>query len=64
MASRSEDRMVKKSNKFDDHIMKISFAKKRASELLIDFSPETETAMAALAYAWEMLFDSICNLFD
>ena len=56
--------MMKKSNKFDAHIMKISFAKKRASELLIDFSPETETAMASLAYAWEMLFDSICRSKD
>lgn len=53
--------MTKKFNKFDAHIMKISFAKKRASELLMDFSPETETAMAALACTWEILFDSICR---
>ena len=56
--------MTKKSNKFDAHIMKISFAKKRASELLMDFSPETETAMAALACTWEILFDSICRSKD
>ena len=56
--------MVKKSNKFDAHIMKISFAKKRASELLMDFSLETETAMAALACTWEILFDSICSSKD
>lgn len=56
--------MTKKFNKFDAHIMKISFAKKRASELLMDFSPETETAMAALACTWEILFDSICRSKD
>lgn len=30
----------------------------------MDFSPETETAMAALACTWEILFDSICRSKD
>ncbi|MDR2737334.1 MAG: hypothetical protein LBB18_00105 [Puniceicoccales bacterium] len=49
-----------KSN-FNDHIARIKFAKEKASEIFAEFDLPTRAAMASLSYAWEMLFDSICQ---
>lgn len=53
--------MNSSNDNFDNHISHINYAKKHASKLLSEFSPATETAMASLAYAWELLFDAICQ---
>ncbi|MDR1457887.1 MAG: hypothetical protein LBI47_03505 [Puniceicoccales bacterium] len=49
------------SDSFKNHLAQIKFAKARTSEILADFELPTETAMASLSRAWEMLFDSICG---
>ncbi|MDR2737488.1 MAG: hypothetical protein LBB18_00915 [Puniceicoccales bacterium] len=49
------------NSSFGDHLARIKFAKARASEIFSNFGLPTETAMASLSRAWEMLFDSICG---
>ncbi|MDR0693156.1 MAG: hypothetical protein LBF49_01115 [Puniceicoccales bacterium] len=53
--------MCGQSDSFKNHLAQIKFAKACASEILSDFELPTETAMASLSRAWEMLFDSICG---
>jgi hypothetical protein len=45
---------------FKNHLAQIKFAKAPTSEIITDLELPTETAMASLSRAWEMLFDSIC----
>jgi hypothetical protein len=49
---------------FQNHLARIRSAKERTSEIFSSLSPSTETAMASLSRAWEMLFDSICGSHD
>ncbi|MDR1173190.1 MAG: hypothetical protein LBK24_00120 [Puniceicoccales bacterium] len=53
--------MCGESDSFKNHLAQIKFAKVRTSEILADSELPTETAMASLSRAWEMLFDSICG---
>ncbi|MDR1233381.1 MAG: hypothetical protein LBJ75_03960 [Puniceicoccales bacterium] len=53
--------MCGESDSFKNHLAQIKFAKVRTSKILSGFELPTETAMASLSRAWEMLFDSICG---
>ncbi|MDR1528136.1 MAG: hypothetical protein LBS22_00925 [Puniceicoccales bacterium] len=53
--------MCEGNDSFKNHLAQIKFAKVRTSEILTGFELPTETAMASLSRAWEMLFDSICG---
>jgi hypothetical protein len=45
---------------FDNHIVQIKFARDKTAEIFANFKLPVEAAVASLARAWEMLFDSIC----
>ncbi|MDR2628427.1 MAG: hypothetical protein LBC30_00270 [Puniceicoccales bacterium] len=53
--------MCGENDSFKNHLAQIKFAKACTSEILADSELPTETAMASLSRAWEMLFDSICG---
>jgi hypothetical protein len=53
--------MCGERDSFKNYLAQIKFAKAPTSEIIADFELPTETAMASLSRAWEMLFDSICG---
>jgi hypothetical protein len=53
--------MENSSCSFEKHLANIKFAKTRTAEIFAEFEMPTETAIASLSRAWEMLFDSICS---
>ncbi|MDR2778730.1 MAG: hypothetical protein LBB16_00365 [Puniceicoccales bacterium] len=53
--------MYSENDSFKNHLAQIRFAKARTSAIFANFDLPTETAMASLSRAWEMLFDSICG---
>jgi hypothetical protein len=46
---------------FQQHLKRISLAKKRAEEILKIWSPGEEATIASVAFAWERIFDTLCN---
>ncbi len=46
---------------FQKHLERIKLARERAEEVLNIWSPSEETSIASLAFAWERLFDTLCN---
>jgi hypothetical protein len=51
-------------NDFQQHLRRISLAKKRAEEVLNVWSPSEDATAASLAFAWERIFDTLCNSDD
>ncbi|MDR2436182.1 MAG: hypothetical protein LBD33_02640 [Puniceicoccales bacterium] len=46
---------------FQQHLKRISLAKKRAEEILNIWSPAEDAAIASVAFAWERIFDMLCS---
>jgi hypothetical protein len=51
-------------NDFQQHLRRISLARKRAEEVLNVWSPAEDATAASLAFAWERIFDTLCNSGD
>jgi hypothetical protein len=49
---------------FQQHLKRIFLAKKRAEEILKVWSPAEDATAASLAFAWEHIFDALCNSGD
>jgi hypothetical protein len=49
---------------FQQHLKRISLAKKRAEEILSVWSPSDDATIASVAFAWERIFDTLCNSDD
>ncbi|MDR3273732.1 MAG: hypothetical protein LBS87_00135 [Puniceicoccales bacterium] len=49
---------------FQQHLKRISLAKKRAGEILNVWLPAEDATMASVAFAWERIFDTLCNSED
>ncbi|MDR2721082.1 MAG: hypothetical protein LBB15_02225 [Puniceicoccales bacterium] len=46
---------------FQQHLRRISLAKKRAEEILNTWSPAEDATVASVAFAWERIFDTLCS---
>ncbi len=46
---------------FQEHLKRIKLSRERAAEILKIWLSAEEAAVASLAFAWERLFDTLCN---
>ncbi|MDR1255775.1 MAG: hypothetical protein LBJ94_02530 [Puniceicoccales bacterium] len=46
---------------FQQHLKRIALAKRRAEEILNVWSPAEDATIASVAFAWERIFDTLCN---